>query len=86
MEQPLKYKHLGNPPWQDSGGQYASKWGFPRYRPKANDFRPLFDTSKKGIQSSQGKGWQAQDPKHRHPGLIKFMAKFRQKIATPYFA
>ena len=46
MEQPRECKHLGNPKWKDSGGGYASKWGFSRYRPKA--FRPLVGTSKKG--------------------------------------
>ena len=27
-----------------------------------------------------------QNPEHRHPVLIKFMARFLQKYATPYFA
>ena len=45
---PRECKQLGNPPWKISGGKYASKWGFFRYRPKANKFRPLFKTSKKG--------------------------------------
>ena len=38
-----------------------------------------------GIRNSQGKGWQAQNPEHRHPMLIKFMAKFLQKYAILYF-
>ena len=39
-----------------------------------------------GIQDLQGKVWQTQNPKHRHPVLVKFMAKFLQKYSTPYFA
>ena len=48
MEQPREYKHLGNPPGQESGGEYARKWGLFRQRPKAYKFRPLFNTGKKG--------------------------------------
>ena len=48
MEQPREYKHLGNPPGQESSIEYASNWGFPRKHPKAYNFRPLFNTSKKG--------------------------------------
>ena len=40
----------------------------------------------KGIQNPQGKGWQAQNPEHFHPVLIKFMENFLQKCATPYFS
>ena len=36
-------------------------------------------------QNPQGKGCQAQNPEHRHPVPIKFMARFLQKYATPYF-
>ena len=85
MEQPIECKHLCIPLWQDLGGEYASKWGFYWCRPKANRFRPLLNTSKKGVQNPQGKRWQAQNPEHRHPVLIKFMARFLQKYATPYF-
>ena len=37
-------------------------------------------------QNPQGKVWQAQNPEHRHPVLIKFMARFLPKYATSYFA
>ena len=47
MEQPREFKHLGNPPGKDSRWEYENKWGFSRQRPKANKFRPLFNTSKK---------------------------------------
>ena len=40
---------------------------------------------RKGIQHLQGKGWQTQNQEHRHPVLIKFMAKFLKKYSTPYF-
>ena len=46
---------------------------------------PYSTQSRKGIQNSQEKGWQEQNPEHRHLVLIKFMAKFLQKYATPYF-
>ena len=42
--------------------------------------------ARKGIKNLQGKGCQAQNPEHRHPVLVKFMAKFLQKYSTPYFA
>ena len=52
-------------------------------RPTSLD--PYSTQSRKGIQNSQEKGWQEQNPEHRHLVLIKFMAKFLQKYATPYF-
>ena len=48
MEQPRWYKHLGNPPGQESGGGYARKWGLFRQRPKSCKFIPLLNTDKKG--------------------------------------
>ena len=36
-------------------------------------------------QIPPGKGLKASNPEHRHPVLIKFMAMFLQKYATPYF-
>ena len=48
MEQPREYKHLGNLPGKESGGEYASNWGFSRQCPKAYKFRNLFNTGKKG--------------------------------------
>ena len=86
MEKPRGFKHLGNPPRQDSGGGYAIKWGFPGtvQRPTILD---LYSTqARNGIQNPHGKGWQAQNPEHRHPVLIKFMSRFLQKYVTPYFA
>ena len=78
MEQPRE--------WQDSGVKYASKWVFPGtvQRPKGLD--PYSKQARKEIQNTQGKGWQVQNTEHRHPVLIKFMARFLQKYATPYFA
>ena len=86
MEQSRECKHLGNPPWTYSGGEYASKWGFSQYRPKANRFRSFIKKGRKRIKNPQGKGWQAQNPEHLHPVLIIFMARFLQRYATPYFA
>ena len=49
MKPPIEYKHLGNPPGQESGGRgYASKWGLFRQRQKAYKFIPLCNTGKKG--------------------------------------
>ena len=53
-------------------------------RPTSLD--PYATQERKGIQHLQGKGWQKQNPEHRHPVLVKFMAKFLQKYSTPYFA
>ena len=53
-------------------------------RPMSLD--PYYTQARKGIQNSQGKGWQGQNLEHRHPVLIKFMAKSLQKYSTPYFA
>ena len=36
-------------------------------------------------QRPQGKGWRAPNPGHRNPVFIKFMVRFLQKCATPYF-
>ena len=38
-----------------------------------------------GSQTTQGRVWQAPSPEHFHLVFIKFMAKFLQKFATPYF-
>ena len=46
---------------------------------------PYSTQVRKGIQHLQGKGWQTQNPEHRHPVLVKFMAKILQKYSTPYF-
>ena len=85
MEQPRECKHLGNPPWQDFGGKYASRWGFSGTVQRPTRLNNYSTQSRQGIQNSQEKGWQAQNPEHRHPVLIKIMAKFLQKYSTPYF-
>ena len=86
MEQPREYKHLGNPPGQDSGGGYASKWGFPGNVQRPTSLDPYSTQARKGIKNLQEKVWQTQKPEHCHPVLVKFMAKFLQKYSTPYFA
>ena len=40
----------------------------------------------RGYKIYKGKVWQTQNTEHRHPVLVKFMAKFLQKYLTPYFA
>ena len=47
---------------------------------------PYSTQARKGMQNLQGKGWQAQKPEHRHPVVVKFMAKLLQKYCTPYFS
>ena len=46
---------------------------------------PYSTQARRGIQNLQGKGWHTQNPEHRHPVLVKFMAKFLQKYSTLYF-
>ena len=47
---------------------------------------PYSTQSRKGIkyQNPQGKVWQAPKPEHRHPVLIKFMAKLPHLILQEY--
>ena len=52
-------------------------------RPTSLD--PYSTQARKGIKNLQGKGWQIQNQEHRHPVLVKFMAKFLQKYSSPYF-
>ena len=59
---------------------------FPGSVQRPTGLDPYPTQAKKGIKNPQGKGWQAKNPEHRHPVLIKFMARFLQKYATPYFA
>ena len=47
---------------------------------------PYSTQARKGVQNTQGKGWQTKNPEHRHPVLVKFIAKFLQKYLTPYFS
>ena len=65
MEQPREYKHLQKPPGQESRGGYAIKWGFSVKRPRADKFRPLFNTSKKGNAKFTREGME--DTKSRTP-------------------
>ena len=53
---------------------------------RPTSLEPYLKKARKGMQNSQVKGWQAQNPEHRHPELFKFMADFLQKYSTPYFA
>ena len=53
-------------------------------RPTSLDPYPIQEI--KGIKHLQGNRWQTQNPEHRHPVLVKFMAKFLQKHSTPYFS
>ena len=86
MEQPIECKHLGNPPWQDSGVGYASKCFLSGNSQRTTILDPYSTQARKGIKNSQGKGWQTKNPEHRHTFLVKFMAKFLHKYSTPYFA
>ena len=53
---------------------------FPGNVQRPTSLDPYSTQSRKGIQNLQEKGWQTQKPEHRHPVLVKFMAKFLQKI------
>ena len=59
---------------------------FPGNVQRPTSLDPYATQARKGIQNLQGNGWQTQNTEHRHPVLIKFMAKFLQKYSTPYFA
>ena len=52
------------------------KGSYPYSPPNGNGTRDKIPNSK---------GWQLPNPEHRHIVFIKFMAKFLQKYATPYF-
>ena len=86
MEQPREYKQLGNPPGQELGGEYASNWFFSRQRTKAYKFRLLFNTSKNRNIKFTREGMAEKNTEYLHPVIVRFMAKFRQKYSTPYFA
>ena len=59
---------------------------FPGTVQRPTSLDPYSTQAKKGMQNSQVKIWQAKNPEHRPPTLIKFMAKFMKKYSTPYFA
>ena len=84
MEQPREYKHLGNPPGKESGGEYVSNWGFSGNVQRPSSLDPYSTQSRKGIQNLQGKGWQTQNTEYLHPVLVKFMAKILRKYSILY--
>ena len=86
MEQPREYKHLGNPTWNIQGGNMQANGVFSGTVQTPTSLDPYLTQAIKRMQNSQEKGWQAQNPEHRHPVLIKFMARFLQKYSIPYFA
>ena len=87
MEKPRECKHLGNPPWQDSGGGGgASKWGFSRKRPKANNFIPLFNTSKRGDAKFTREGTTDTKPRTPSSSARQIYGKVPEKNSTPHFA
>ena len=61
MEQQIECKHLGKPPWNDSGGKYASKWGFPGTVQRPTSLDPYSIQARKEIQNPQRKVRQDQD-------------------------
>ena len=60
--------------------------GFPGNVQRPTTLDPYLTQERKGIQNLQGKGRQTQNIEHRHPVLVKFMAKFLQKYSAPYLA
>ena len=67
------------------GGMQANRI-FPGTVQRPTILDPYSTQARKGIQNLQGKWCQAQNPEHRHPVLVKFMAKFLKTYSTPYFA
>ena len=65
------------------GGNMQANGVFPGTVQSPTSLETYSTQARKGIQILQGKGWQAQNPEHCHPVLIKFMAKFLQKYSTP---
>ena len=85
MEPPIEYKHLVNPPGQESGRGYASKWGLFRQRPKAYKFIPLCNTDK--IGNTKFTRERMADTKSRTPPSIasQIYGKFPAKIFNTLF-
>ena len=71
---------------KSQGGNMQATGVFPDNVQRPTYLEPYSTQSRKGIQNLQGKGWQTQNPEHRHLVLLKFMTKFLQKYPTPYFA
>ena len=68
------------------GGNMQATGVFPGNFQRPTSLDPYVTQARKGIQNLQGKVWGTQNPEHRHPVLVKFMAKFLQKYSTPYFS
>ena len=85
MEQPREYKHLCNPPEQESGGVYARKWGLFRQHPKAYKCIPSFNTGKKLNKKITGEGMA--DTKSRTPpfSACQIYGKVPAKIFNTLF-
>ena len=58
---------------------------FPGNVQRPTSLDPYSTQARKVMQNLQRKRWQTQNPEHRHPVLVKSMAKFLQNFATPYF-
>ena len=76
MEQTREYKHLGNPPGKESGGGYASNWGFSDNVQRPTILDPYSTQARKVIRNLQGKEWQTKNPEHRHLVLIKLLLPY----------
>ena len=85
MEQQRECKHMGNPPWKNLGEKYASKWGFSRQRPNANDFRPLLKTSKKGNTKFTREGMAGAKPRTPPSSAHQIYGKVPAKIFHTLF-
>ena len=59
---------------------------FPGSAQMPTSLDPYSTQARKVMQPLQGKGWQTQNPEHRHLVLLKFMTNFLQKYSAPYFA
>ena len=67
------------------GGNMQANGGFTGTIQRPTSLDPYSKLTRKGMQNSQEKIWKSQNPEHRYPVLIKFMARFLQKDSTPYF-
>ena len=79
MEQPIEFKHLGNPPGKDLRGEYASKWVFPGNVQMPKHLYPYSTQARKGMQNPQGKGWQTQKPRTLPSSARQIYGKFSAK-------
>ena len=58
MEPPREYKHLGNPPRKESGGEYAKNRVFPGDIQRPTSLYQYSTQATKGVQHLEGEGWQ----------------------------